>query len=178
MSNSFATPWTVASVHGIFQARILEWAAIPFARGSSQTRNRTLVSCIVGRFFTIWATNGPNKRMLQSVLLGQRFSMCCMWGTCFAWPRYKQRNKVLVSWLQPKVWGSAFLRNAPHMYQEYWSLRITEDDPNLKIRELLCGTRVHGSVESDYNELDGLQSVSLWTSLFLEDNYLGETKAA
>ena len=31
VSNSFATPWTVASVHGIFQARILEWAAIPFS---------------------------------------------------------------------------------------------------------------------------------------------------
>ena len=34
------------SVHGIFQARILEWGAIPFSRGSSQTRDQTLVSCI------------------------------------------------------------------------------------------------------------------------------------
>ena len=45
-----------SSVHGIFQARILEWVAIPFSRGSSQPRNRTQVSCTAGRFFTIWAT--------------------------------------------------------------------------------------------------------------------------
>ena len=36
--------------------RILEWVAYPFSRGSSQPRNRTGVSCIVGRFFTNWAT--------------------------------------------------------------------------------------------------------------------------
>jgi len=34
-----------SSVHGILQARILEWVAIPFFRGSSQPRDRTLVSC-------------------------------------------------------------------------------------------------------------------------------------
>ena len=42
--------WTVVqpgfSVHGILQARILEWVAIPFSRGSSQPRDRTWVSCI------------------------------------------------------------------------------------------------------------------------------------
>ena len=43
-------------VHGIFQARILEWVAIPFSRGSSWPRGRTQVSWIAGRFFTIWAT--------------------------------------------------------------------------------------------------------------------------
>ena len=42
-------------VHGILQARILEWTAIPFSRGSSRPRDRTLVSCIAGRFFTVWA---------------------------------------------------------------------------------------------------------------------------
>ena len=46
----------VSSAHGIFQARIREWVAIPFSRGSSQPRDWTQVSCIVGRFFTIWAT--------------------------------------------------------------------------------------------------------------------------
>ena len=57
----FATPWTVArqvSVHGILQARILEWVAIPFSRGSSWPRDWTRVSCIAGRFFTSWATRG------------------------------------------------------------------------------------------------------------------------
>ena len=45
-----------SSVHGILQARVLEWVAIPFSRGSSQSRDWTRVSWIAGRFFTIWAT--------------------------------------------------------------------------------------------------------------------------
>ena len=44
------------SVHGILQTRILEWVAIPFSRGTSWPRDGTLVSCIAGRFFTVWAT--------------------------------------------------------------------------------------------------------------------------
>ena len=43
-------------VHGILQARILEWIAFPFSRGSSQPRNCTQVSCIAGGFFTNLAT--------------------------------------------------------------------------------------------------------------------------
>ena len=42
-----------SAVHGIFQARILEWAAISFSRGSSQPRDRTRVSCIADRRFTV-----------------------------------------------------------------------------------------------------------------------------
>ena len=53
------------TVHGILQARTLEWAAFPFSRGSSQPRDQTQVSQprdqtqvsrIAGRFFTSWAT--------------------------------------------------------------------------------------------------------------------------
>ena len=40
-----------SSVHGILQARILEWVAIPFSRGSSQPKDLTQVSCISGRYF-------------------------------------------------------------------------------------------------------------------------------
>ena len=42
-----------SSVHEILQARILEWVAIPFFKGSFQPRNQTPVSCITGRFFTV-----------------------------------------------------------------------------------------------------------------------------
>ena len=55
MSDS-ATPWAVALQTllstGIFQARILEWVAMPSSRESSQPRDRTQVSCIAGGFFT------------------------------------------------------------------------------------------------------------------------------
>ena len=51
-----------SSIHGIFQARILEWVAISFSRGSSQPRDRTWVSHTAGRLFTVSATR---KAMLR-----------------------------------------------------------------------------------------------------------------
>ena len=51
------------SVHGISQARILEWVAISFSRGSSQPRDRIQVSCIAGRCFTLCATMEANYRI-------------------------------------------------------------------------------------------------------------------
>ena len=54
-----------SSVHRLLQIRIMEWIAIPSSRGSSQgsqPRDQTQVSCIAGRFFTIWATReAPSK---------------------------------------------------------------------------------------------------------------------
>ena len=44
------------TVHGIIQARKLEWVAFPFSRGSSQPRDLIQVSHIAGRFFTSWPT--------------------------------------------------------------------------------------------------------------------------
>ena len=45
-----------SSLLGILQARMLEWVAIPFSKGSSQPKDRTQASHIISRFFTIWAT--------------------------------------------------------------------------------------------------------------------------
>ena len=50
-----------SSVHGILQARILEWVAIAFFKGSSQPKDQTWVSYIAGRFFTVWATREAGK---------------------------------------------------------------------------------------------------------------------
>ena len=54
---SLSHVWLFAdyTVHAILQARILEWVAFCFSRGSSQPRDRTHVFCIAGRFFTSWA---------------------------------------------------------------------------------------------------------------------------
>ena len=49
-------------VHGILQARILAWLAIPFSRGSSLPRGWTQVSWIAGRFFTTWSAREVNNR--------------------------------------------------------------------------------------------------------------------
>ena len=51
-----------SSVRGILQAGILEWVAFPFSRGSSQPRDRTQVSRIEGRLFTIWATQSTSYK--------------------------------------------------------------------------------------------------------------------
>jgi len=50
-----------SSVHGLLQARILEWVGIPFVRGSSWPRGGTPVSYIAGIFFTIWVTREAQK---------------------------------------------------------------------------------------------------------------------
>ena len=84
----FATPCQASlycslpgsSAHGIFQARVLEWIAISFFRGSSQPRDQTWVSCTPGICFTIWATReaqekqkGKNKK--KSAIIS------AFWGT-------------------------------------------------------------------------------------------------
>ena len=64
-----------SSVHGIFQARVLEWIAISFSRGSSRPRNRTRVSRIAGRRFTVWAT-----REARCITLVVRISSFMVWS--------------------------------------------------------------------------------------------------
>ena len=69
----FATLWTMSLpgsfVHGILQARILEWVAIPFSRGSYRPRDRTQVSHIAGRFLL-----GPQDNLGQPP---------CLWVVAF-----------------------------------------------------------------------------------------------
>ena len=76
LCNSLNCSLPGSSVHGILQARILEWVAMPFSKGSSWPRNQTAVSLIAGRFFAIWAIKGsayawllpPHRLCLISLL--------------------------------------------------------------------------------------------------------------
>ena len=63
-----------SSVHGIFQAIVLEWIAISFSRGSSQPRDRTRVSRIVDRCFIVWATREGLFRGKRANLQAVQFS--------------------------------------------------------------------------------------------------------
>ena len=56
------------TVHGILQARILEWVAVPFSRVSFQPRDQTQVSCIAGGFFTSWATR--DAHFIKEIQIG------------------------------------------------------------------------------------------------------------
>ena len=73
-----------SSVHRIFQARVLEWIAISFSRGSSQPRDWTWVSCIVDRRFTVWATREiyPNCSHLKFL---SHSSICFIHSTYTCW---------------------------------------------------------------------------------------------
>ena len=58
-----------SSIHGIFQARMLELVATSFSRGSSWPRDRTWVSRTAGRLFTIWATRGSPTHIRESLCI-------------------------------------------------------------------------------------------------------------
>ena len=75
----FATPCDPlpgSSVHGIFQARILEWIAISFSRGFSQLRDQTQVSHTASRLLTICATREAHKLTLGQVQLANWNDLC------------------------------------------------------------------------------------------------------
>ena len=73
-----------SSVHGILQARILEWVAISFSRGSSRPRDRTQVSCIAGKCFNLWATREALVQETWVQSLGQEDPLEKGIATCFS----------------------------------------------------------------------------------------------
>ena len=67
----------------ILQARILEWIAILFSRGSSQPRDQTQVSHIAGRIFTVWATREAPSNSLLFVDFFSWWPLWPVWGDTF-----------------------------------------------------------------------------------------------
>ena len=81
-SESFSVVFDFLQPQGILQARILEWLAFPFSRGSSWPRNQTRVSCIAGRFFTNWAIGEAlsfSRWMFSSTLACSHFVSHLEW---------------------------------------------------------------------------------------------------
>ena len=71
------------SVHGVLQARILEWIAIHFSRGTSQPGDWTLVSCITGKFFTVWAPGTTGEiRVLFLCMMLENVLYCSFTCSC------------------------------------------------------------------------------------------------
>ena len=63
------------TVHGILQARILEWVVFTFCRGSSKTSDWIQVSCIAGKFFTSWATGEAHWHWYMSIIQGKTYPL-------------------------------------------------------------------------------------------------------
>ena len=87
------------TVHGILQARILEWVALPFSRGPSQPRDWTQVSCIAGGFFTSWATweAQGRKRILEEGFV------CWEWVGFVSFCHFLWKNPKLTRQLQVQL---------------------------------------------------------------------------
>ena len=93
------------TVHEILQARILEWIAFPFSRGSSQPRERTQVSLIAGEFFTCWATGdspvlyrGQNNSMDDA-----HVTTLCLTSNFKSWVLYKLLVRVAISFIMQNL---------------------------------------------------------------------------
>ena len=99
-------------VHGILQARILEWVAFPFSRASSQSRDQTQVSCIAVRFFTSWATM---EALSSNCFLGPwvytKFCSASQYYTCCSWNQLTtgETSSPLWACFQSGIWAQQFL---------------------------------------------------------------------
>ena len=92
-----------SSVHGILQARILEWIAIPFSGVSSQPRDWTRVSCIAGRFFTSWAIRGALSST-QFRSKSQNTDKCLpAWTSVLVGEANNDKENFLTFWVKTKV---------------------------------------------------------------------------
>ena len=92
-----------SSVPGILQARILKWVAVLFSRGSSRSRDPSQVSCIAGRFFTVWAIREALVRTIAKGALNIKWSQLLLyglageaWKECFIVPQIYCHSKFLV----------------------------------------------------------------------------------
>ena len=105
------------TVHGILQARILGWVARPFSSESSQPRNRTGVSCIVGGFFTDWAI----PKWMNEWMLWGHFE----YGTRFTKSVLNVKLRILLKKEPGNCWDSnerAFVLSIVVLKKDVWSL--------------------------------------------------------
>ena len=77
-----------SSVHGIFQAIVLEWIAISFSRGSFRPRDWTRVSFIAGGFFKAWATREAHTKNSPQLILWILLSKCNKLLLCIFWGHF------------------------------------------------------------------------------------------
>ena len=97
-----------SSVHGILQARVLEWVAMPSCRGSSQPRDQTQVSLIAGRHFTVWATREALTFLKVTTFspalrLGTKGSHC--WHACHWLDPVSLRHPLLGAMWTGPAWA-------------------------------------------------------------------------
>ena len=122
-----AALWTQTSrclfVHGFLQARILEWIAMPFSKGSSRPGNQTCdfwVSCVAGRFFTHWVTwEAPGVIQMK----GTAFQGRLFWLECVGSLRHLENKQ---HGLDPQLWNTG---QHSRTYTEIIISECIQEDP-------------------------------------------------
>ena len=151
-----------SSIQGILQARILEWVAIPFSKGSSQPRDRTWVSCIAGRFFTVWATREAPLVFLPGEFHGQKSLVSSSPWVTKSWTRLRHTHthththtrarartenvEVEKRLLKIELWGVPAYR-----------IQVRDKEPARRVRE---GARKRKNPRECGNKKPGKESVS------------------
>ena len=130
-----------SSIPGIFQARVLEWVAVSFSRGSSQPRDQTQVSSIAGRHFTIWATR--EDLIVKSHLYPQIVKaepQAHRIHTIFCFPTHLQLPSHLLSGWFPWPSGTsleAVLSSRQMTISFFWLTISSSVEPSLSVT--VCG---------------------------------------
>ena len=152
------------SVHGILQARILEWVTIPISRGSSWPRDQIKVSCIAGRFFIVRATTIPYS-LLKVIKLSQWcYLTISSSDASFSFSfNFSQHQSLPKSWLfasgGQSIGASASASILPLSIQDWFPLGLT-GLISLQSRGL---SRVSSSITIRKHQFFGVQ-LSLWWS--------------
>ena len=119
-------------VHGILQARILEWVVVPFSKGSSQSRDQSRVSCIVGGFFTSWATR--EARFKGS------WHKKSAWIMFYCWTGQLGRKKRLTM-TKAEGFSVNHRKFSLFLYQLRWQLHLWSRGSTRRL-ETICSTHV------------------------------------
>ena len=113
------------TVHGILQARILEWVAFPFSRGFSQPGDQTQVSCIAGRFFTSWTI----KTCFIAEDITENNSCYIFKNSCSSLQGLNQ-NIEFSYYLQFFLWVWQWMQvSMMYVTQEFYTLTLAHDWP-------------------------------------------------
>ena len=139
-----------SSIHGILQAKTLMWVAIPFSRGSSQLRGWTQVSCIAGRFFTIWATR-KGSVLISNAMVGEN--------------RHAGIKQDIPSWF----WTDSTVRR-------YTSLSNSENVYWSKVKSLCLRKQSKSTSENRLKSLKSLVCLSVCLFVFGQNEFVILTK--
>ena len=149
-----------SSLHGILQARVLEWVAISFSRGYSRPRDRTGVYHIPGRRFDLWATRKPQNSQHNAQVKNtteSTFFTLLVLGTTQTLASYRI-SRILLAWLSHLIQQSCKERLSP-FYE--WETEVQK----VYVLRLAWSPKTHKSCRNLDPGLPGTNTKHSWNFL-------------